>query len=202
MLVVRAGQGLHTANDLLEQLRDQPHVMSYASAGEGTVPHLAAEILLHRNGLVAEGVTHAGAAPALNALVRGQAQWMVPSLFSALPYLKTGKLVALAVAGAERLPSWPELPTFSELGLQCLDLTQWYGLFAPAHTPQSVVAILNVSLNEVLSDSETVARLLADGVQVQASSPQQLRQHVQSELKHWRQVLEGFRIAEPVDHAV
>lgn len=202
VLVVRAGQGLHTANDLLEQLRDQPHVMSYASAGEGTVPHLAAEILLHRNGLVAEGVTHAGAAPALNALVRGQAQWMVPSLFSALPYLKTGKLVALAVAGAERLPSWPELPTFSELGLQCLDLTQWYGLFAPAHTPQSVVAILNVSLNEVLSDSETVARLLADGVQVQASSPQQLRQHVQSELKHWRQVLEGFRIAEPVDHAV
>ncbi len=202
VLVVRAGQGLHTANDLLEQLRDQPHVMSYASAGEGTVPHLAAEILLNRNGLVAEGVTHAGAAPALNALVRGQAQWMVPSLFSALPYLKTGKLVALAVAGAERLPSWPELPTFSELGLQCLDLTQWYGLFAPAHTPQSVVAILNVSLNEVLSDSETVARLLADGVQVQASSPQQLEQHVQSELKHWRHVLEGFRITEPAEQAV
>ena len=89
VLVVRAGQGLRTAKDLLEQLRSRPEVMNYASAGEGTVPHLAAEILLKRHGVVAEGVTHSGAAPALNALMRGQAQWMVPSLFSALPYLKS-----------------------------------------------------------------------------------------------------------------
>jgi 2-methylaconitate cis-trans-isomerase PrpF/tripartite-type tricarboxylate transporter receptor subunit TctC len=202
VLVVRAGQGLHTAQDFLDQLRGRPQAMNYASAGEGTVPYLAAEILLNRNGLVAEGVTHAGAAPALNALVRGQAQWMVPSLFSALPYLKTGKLVALAVAGQKRLSSWPDLPTFSELGLQDLDLTQWYGLFAPARTPQTVVSGLNVALNHVLTDSETVARLLSDGVQVQTSSPQQLEQHVVSELKHWAMVLEGFRMTELVDPAL
>jgi len=201
VLVVRAGQGLHTARDLLEHLRERPQDMNYASAGEGTVPHLAAEILLSRHGLVAEGSTYAGAAPALNALVRGQAQWMVPSLFSALPYLKTGKLVALAVAGQHRLPSWPQLPTFGELDLDELDLTQWYGLFAPAHTPQSVLTGLNKALNQVLADSETVARLLADGVQVQTSTPQQLGQHVQSELRHWRRVLEGFHFAEAMDQA-
>ena len=125
-----------------------------------------------------------------------------PSLFSALPYLKTGKLVALAVAGQKRLSSWPDLPTFSELGLQDLDLTQWYGLFAPARTPQTVVSGLNVALNHVLTDSETVARLLSDGVQVQTSSPQQLEQHVVSELKHWAMVLEGFRMTELVDPAL
>jgi 2-methylaconitate cis-trans-isomerase PrpF/tripartite-type tricarboxylate transporter receptor subunit TctC len=201
VLVVRAGQGLHSASDLLEQLRDRPQAMNYASAGEGTVPHLAAEILLARHGLVAEGVTHAGAAPALNALVRGQAQWMVPSLFSALPYLKTGKLVALAVAGQQRLPSWPQLPTFGELGLEALDLTQWYGLFAPAGTSPSIVDSLNAALNKVLADAETAERLLADGVQVQAHSPQQLGRHVQSELAHWRQVLDGLRVAEAVDLA-
>lgn len=199
VLVVRAGQGLRSASDLLEQLRDRPQAMNYASAGEGTVPHLAAEILLAQHGFVAEGMTHSGAAPALNALVRGQAQWMVPSLFSALPYLKTGKLVALAVAGQQRLPSWPQLPTFSELGLQALDLTQWYGLFAPAGIPTAVLASLNASLNQVLADPETAERLLADGVQVQTSTPQQLGRHVQSELAHWRQVLEGLRFAEALD---
>lgn len=199
VLVVRAGQGLRTAKDLLEQLRSRPEVMNYASAGEGTVPHLAAEILLKRHGVAAEGVTHSGAAPALNALMRGQAQWMVPSLFSALPYLKSGKLVALAVAGQERLPSWPELPTFSELGLNELDLTQWYGLFAPAGTPSAVVSSLNTALNKVLVDPETVARLLDDGVQVQPSSPQQLGWHVKSQLQHWAQVTQEFRLTEPAE---
>ena len=199
VLVVRAGQGLRTAKDLLEQLRSRPEVMNYASAGEGTVPHLAAEILLKRHDVAAEGVTHSGAAPALNALMRGQAQWMVPSLFSALPYLKSGKLVALAVAGQERLPSWPELPTFSELGLNELDLTQWYGLFAPAGTPSAVVGSLNTALNKVLVDPETVARLLDDGVQVQPSSPQQLGWHVKSQLQHWAQVTQEFRLTEPAE---
>lgn len=199
VLVVRAGQGLRTAKDLLELLRSRPEVMNYASAGEGTVPHLAAEILLKRHGVAAEGVTHSGAAPALNALMRGQAQWMVPSLFSALPYLKSGKLVALAVAGQERLPSWPELPTFSELGLNELDLTQWYGLFAPAGTPSAVVSSLNSALNKVLLDPETVARLLDDGVQVQPSSPQQLGWHVKSQLQHWAQVTQEFRLTEPAE---
>ena len=199
VLVVRAGQGLRTAKDLLEQLRSRPEVMNYASAGDGTVPHLAAEILLKRHGVTAEGVTHSGAAPALNALMRGQAQWMVPSLFSALPYLKSGKLVALAVAGQERLPSWPELPTFSELGLNELDLTQWYGLFAPAGTPSAVVGSLNTALNKVLVDPETVARLLDDGVQVQPSSPQQLGWHVKSQLQHWAKVTQEFRLTEPAE---
>jgi tripartite-type tricarboxylate transporter receptor subunit TctC len=199
VLVVRAGQGLRTAKDLLEQLRSRPEVMNYASAGEGTVPQLAAEILLKRHGVAAEGVTHSGAAPALNALMRGQAQWMVPSLFSALPYLKSGKLVALAVAGQQRLPSWPELPTFTELGLNELDLTQWYGLFAPAGTPSAVVGSLNTALNKVLVDPETVARLLDDGVQVQPSSPQQLGRHVQSQLQHWAQVTQEFRLTEPAE---
>jgi 2-methylaconitate cis-trans-isomerase PrpF/tripartite-type tricarboxylate transporter receptor subunit TctC len=199
VLVVRAGQGLRTAKDLLEQLLSRSEVMNYASAGEGTVPHLAAEILLKRHGVTAEGVTHSGAAPALNALMRGQAQWMVPSLFSALPYLKSGKLVALAVAGQERLPSWPELPTFSELGLNELDLTQWYGLFAPAGTPSAVVGSLNTALNKVLVDPETVARLLDDGVQVQPSSPQQLGWHVKSQLQHWAKVTQEFRLTEPAE---
>ena len=202
VLVVRAGQDLRTAQDFFEQLRNRPEAMNYASAGEGTVPHLAAEILLRLNGVVAEGVTHSGAAPALNAVMRGQAQWMVPSLFSALPYLKSGKLVALAVAGQQRLPSRSDLPTFAELGLNELDLTQWYGLFAPACTSSAVVGSLNAALNKVLLDPETVARLLADGVQVQPSSPEQLGLHVKSQLQHWIHVMKDFHVTEPAELAL
>jgi tripartite-type tricarboxylate transporter receptor subunit TctC len=106
------------------------------------------------------------------------------------------------VAGEQRLPAWPQLPTFAELGLEALDLTQWYGLFAPAGTPSSVVDRLNTALNQVLADPESVERLLADGVQVQTSSPQQLGHHVQTELAHWQQVLEGLHFGEALDLTV
>lgn len=192
VLVVDAGLGLHTAQAFLDRLGEQPRAMSYASAGEGTVPHLAAEILLRNNDVVSEGVTYEGAAPAINAVVRGQAQWMVPSLFTALPYLKTGKLVALAIAGESRLPAWPALPTFGELGLHELDLTQWYGLFAPADTAAATIHTLNDALNKVLAAPDLVKRLLEDGVQVKTSTPAQLHAHVEAELQQWTQVLAEF----------
>jgi tripartite-type tricarboxylate transporter receptor subunit TctC len=119
-----------------------------------------------------------------------------------LPYLKSGKLVALAVAGQQRLPSWSDLPTFAELGLNELDLTQWYGLFAPAFTSSAVVGSLNAALNKVLVDPETVARLLADGVQVQPSSPEQLGLHVKSQLQHWLHVMTDFHVTEPAELAL
>lgn len=201
VLVVRAGLGLQSAGQLFDALREQPDALHYVSAGEGTVPHLAAEILLSQLGVVTEGLTFTGAAPALNALVRGQAHWMLPSLFSALPYLKTGKLKALAVAGQQRLHAWPDLPTFDELGWPALDLTQWYGLFAPAGTPPDVVTVLNAALNKVLADEETAVRLLEDGVQVSTSTPAQLLQHVQAQMQHWQQVLSRFEMGAPVEVA-
>lgn len=199
MLVVNANLKIESVDDLIEHIRVHPESSVYASAGVGTVPHLAAEIFLKQHALQAEGLEHAGAAPAINALVRGQAQWMFPSLFSALPYLKTGKLRPLAVAGLRRLPDWPDIPTFRELGFEALDLTQWYGLFAPAKTPDHIISYLNAALNKVLSDSEIVGRMLEDGAQVQISSPEDLKQHVAKELQHWSNVLSTFEVSDTVE---
>lgn len=160
---------------------------NYASAGEGTIPHLAAEMFLRTFAVQGqEGIQHAGAAPAISAMVRGQSQWMFPSLFSALPYLKSGKLRLLAVASASRLSAWPGVPTLAELGIKGFDLTQWYALFAPAQTPESVVQKLNRALNLVLEDPEVRVRMEQDGAQVRTSTPGQLAQHVKAELERWQ----------------
>jgi 2-methylaconitate cis-trans-isomerase PrpF/tripartite-type tricarboxylate transporter receptor subunit TctC len=161
--------------------------LHYAAAGEGTIPHLAAEMFLRTLGVQGQqGFQHAGAAPAINATVRGQSHWMFPSLFSALPYLKSGKLRPLAVASATRLSAWPGVPTLAEAGIPDLDLTQWYALFAPAGTPEPIVRKLNQVLNQVLEDPEVRARMEQDGAQVQTSTPEQLLRHVRTELDRWQ----------------
>ncbi len=161
--------------------------LHYAAAGEGTIPHLAAEMFLRTLGVQGQqGFQHAGAAPAISATVRGQSHWMFPSLFSALPYLKSGKLRPLAVASATRLSAWPGVPTLAEAGIPDLDLTQWYALFAPAGTPEPIVRKLNQVLNQVLEDPEVRARMEQDGAQVQTSTPEQLLRHVRTELDRWQ----------------
>ena len=114
---------------------------------------------------------------------------MFPSLFSALPYLKSGKVKALAIATPNRLTEWPDIPTLSEWGLDDFDLTQWYALFAPSGTSPEIVDKINQTLNEVLNDPEVRARMAQDGAQVKPGTPQQLSRHVQTEIQRWRKVI-------------
>jgi len=193
LLIVNAALPVRNFQDLMDLMRTTDKPLNYASAGEGTIPHLAAEMLRRtldvQQSALTSGEHHAGAAPAINALVRGQAQWMFPSLFSALPYLKSGKVKALAIATPSRLSEWPDIPTLSEWGLDDFDLTQWYALFAPRGTSPEIVDKINQTLNEVLNDPEVRARMAQDGAQVKTSTPQQLSRHVHSEIQRWRQVV-------------
>ncbi len=202
VLVVGAQSDIRSLEQLVDAMRRRPQQMVYASAGEGTVPHLAAELLLQRFGCIAEGITHAGAAPAINALVKGQAQWMLPSLFSGLPYLRTGKVRPLAVAGPQRLAVLPGVPTFQELGLDALNIHQWYALFAPAATPDATVQTLSAALNQALQTPSLVESMQQDGAYVRTSSPSELRRHVEAELAHWSAVLARFSRTMALEEAV
>jgi tripartite-type tricarboxylate transporter receptor subunit TctC len=189
LLVVQADLPVTSVPGLVALAHAQPGRLSYASAGDGTVPHFAAELFKLATGTQLTGVSHPGAAPAITATVRGQTQVMFPSLFTALPYLRSGKLKALAVAGPQRLPAWPDLPTLHEAGVPGVELTQWYALFAPAATPPAVVNKLNQVLNTVLCDPEVVARMQADGAQVQTSTPRQLHTLLETERTRWQAVV-------------
>ena len=208
LLVVPSGLPVHSVAELVAYLRThagkagptgQALHVGYASAGEGTVPHFAAELFKQHTGLALPGRSHAGAAPAIASVVRGEAQLMFPSLFTARPYLQSGALRALAVADAQRLPSLPELPTLAEAGIDGVALTQWYALFAPAGTPDTVVTQLNTALNTVLQDPDTVARMEADGARVRTSTPGELQALLASERLKWQQVVAqaGLRVEAP-----
>lgn len=194
LLVVHADLPVHNVGELIALLKAQPDRFCYASAGEGTAPHLAAELFKLHTGVTLSGATYTGAAPAIADTVRGNTQVMFPSLFTAQPYLRSGKLRALAVAGPARLPSLPNLPTLSEAGVAGVELTQWYALFAPAQTPLAVVTQLNHALNTVLQDPEIIARIGADGAQVQTSTPRELHSLLLAEKQKWQQVVRQIRL--------
>jgi len=105
------------------------------------------------------GVPYKGSAPAISDTIGGQAQFMFPSLFTALPHVKSGKLRALAVAGPKRSALLPDVPTLKESGIDGVDVQQWYGFFAPAKTPKPIIDQINKVLNQVLADKEIIKRM-------------------------------------------
>jgi 2-methylaconitate cis-trans-isomerase PrpF/tripartite-type tricarboxylate transporter receptor subunit TctC len=174
---------------LVATLRASPRRLGYASAGDGTPPHFAAELFRLSTGTSMTSTTCQGAAPAIAETVAGRAQVMFPSLFTAHPFIRSGQLRALAVAAPRRLDSLPDVPTLEECGVEGVDVAQWYGLFAPVRTPATIVDRLNRLLNEVLADPEVMARFTSHGAQVEPGTPDALASKVKEELARWSTVV-------------
>ena len=188
LLVVNAELPVRDVADLVAQLRERPGRYAYASAGHGTAPHLAAELFGLAAGTRLRGVPFKGSAEAIARTIDGQTQLMFPSLYAASPHVGAGRLRALAVAGPERLPGLPGVPTLREAGIDGVEMTQWYALFAPAGTPPAVVGQLNHALCRVLAEPEVVRRMEDHGAAVRPGTPAQLRELVTSELARWKRV--------------
>ena len=194
LMVASTKAGIKDTRDLVTQERAKPGKFAYASAGNGTAPHFAAELFEISTGTRMIGVPYKGAAPAVTDTISGQTQVMFPSLFTALPYVKGGQLQALGVAGPKRSPLLPNVPTLQEQGIQGVDVQQWYGLFAPARTPPAVVTALNQALQQSLADQDIVHRLAQHGADAEASSPAQFGELVKTELAKWRGVVQRAHI--------
>jgi 2-methylaconitate cis-trans-isomerase PrpF/tripartite-type tricarboxylate transporter receptor subunit TctC len=188
LMVASVHVPVHGVRDLVAQLKAGPDRYSYASAGSGTAPHFAAELFKLYAGVEMVELPFNGAAPAVDATIAGRTQFMFPSLFTALPQIRAGRLRALAVAGPHRVPALPDRPTLAEEGVEGVDVTQWYALFAPAGTPPSIVDRLNTELNQVLADEATIRSIEDHGAEVSASTPDKLRELVRAEVAKWRLV--------------
>jgi 2-methylaconitate cis-trans-isomerase PrpF/tripartite-type tricarboxylate transporter receptor subunit TctC len=189
LMVATAGVAVKDVKDLVAQLKAKPDKYSYASAGNGTAPHFAAELFLLNAGVAMTGIPYKGSAPAVTDTIGGQTQFMFPSLFTGMPYVKSGKLKAMAIAGPKRSALLPDVPTLKEAGVDGVDVQQWYALFAPAKTPKAVVDQINKALNQVLTDKDIVKRMEDHGADVETSTPEQLGAMVKSELAKWKAVV-------------
>jgi 2-methylaconitate cis-trans-isomerase PrpF/tripartite-type tricarboxylate transporter receptor subunit TctC len=194
LMVASANAPIKDVKDLIAQLKAKPDKYAYASAGNGTAPHFAAELFKLNAGVEMLGVPYKGSAPAVSDTIGGQTAVMFPSLFTGMPHVKGGKLKALAIAGPKRSPLMPEVPTLKEVGVSGVDVQQWYAIFAPARTPKAVVAQLNKALNQVLNDKDVIKRIEDHGADVETSTSEELGALVKAELAKWKGVVQKAKL--------
>ena len=194
LMVVGPAVKAGNAKEVVALLKATPDKISYASAGNGTAPHFAAEMFKLVTGTSMLHVPYKGSSPAITDTIGGQTQVMFPSLFTAMPYVKGGKLKAVGVAGEKRSALMPEVPTLKEQGINGVDVSQWYAIFAPAKTPKPVIDQLNKAINEVLADKGVVQRLAGHGAEVTPMTPDQLRTYVAQEQVKWKKVVQAAKL--------
>ncbi|MFY1864992.1 Bug family tripartite tricarboxylate transporter substrate binding protein [Achromobacter xylosoxidans] len=195
LMVVSSSIGVQDVPGLLKYGQSHPDGLSYASAGPGTAPAVAGELFNRATGAAMLEIPYKGSAPAMTDTLAGVTQVMFPSLFSAYPHLKSGKIRALGVAGARRAKVLPDMPTLAELGVQGVDVAQWYAVFAPANADPQVVAKLNTALNGALNDPAVAAKIDDQGAEVRTSTPAELAAFVREEAVKWKRLASTIHAA-------
>ena len=194
VLVVNNAVPAKNVKELVQLIKAKPDSFSYATAGNGTAPHIAGELFKLSIGQDVVGVPYKGSAPAVVDTIGGTTQYMFPSMFTGYPQVKGGKLRALGIAGEKRSRVMPELPTLTEQGVPNVNLSQWYAMFAPAKTPKAVIDRLNMEMNAVLNDKATEKKIEDQGAEVETGTPDQLKTLVQKEVTHWKSVVTAAKI--------
>lgn len=194
VLVANNAVPAKNAKELVQLIKAKPGTFSYATAGNGTAPHIAGELFKLSAGLDVVNVPYKGSAPAVVDTIGGTTQYMFPSLFTAYPQIKGGKLKALGIAGEKRSAVLPDVPTLAEQGIANVNMSQWYAMFAPAKTPKAVIERLNREMNAVLLDKAVEKKIADQGAEVETSTPEQLKNLVQKEVAHWKGVVAAAKI--------
>jgi len=189
VFVVAANSRYASLGNLLAAAKTDPGGVTFASPGNGTVSHLAGELLQRAAGVKLTHVPYKGAAQALTDTLGGQVQSFMSSVPSALSQIKAGRLRAIAVTSAKRAPELPDVPTIAESGHKGFEASTWYGLLAPAGTPAAIVARLNAEVNRVLTTPEVRERLAAEGGEALGGSPEQFASFLKAEHAKWGRVV-------------
>ena len=163
--------------------------VSWGSAGAGTISHLAGELFIRVSGVKFLHVPYKGAGPALTGLLSGETQFAFLSPVTARAQLQAKKVKAFTVTSLERFPGAPEVPSAREAGVPGLDALLWFGLMAPAKTPQAIVTRLNGTIRESFSQSETKEALLKLGALAAPTTPEEMRAFIQAELAKWTPII-------------
>ena len=192
VLVVNAELPAKTLQELINLAKKQQ--LAYASGGNGTPPHINAEVFKSVAGIDLLHVAYKGGGPALVDLMAGRVQAMLDTAASAMPHVRSGKLRALAISAPRRSPELPDLPTFAEAGLPQYDTNAWYSMHAPAGTPPDIVRRLNAELLAILKDPEILARFKQLATDPVGNSPEEFAAFVRAELDKYARIIKAAGI--------
>ena len=189
MLVVATSVPANNMAELVALAKSQPGKLNFASSGPGSLPHLAGELFKLTAKIEMTHVPYKGAAPAVNDLLGQQVQMVFLDLPILLPQIQAGKLKPIAVGAPERVPSAPNVPTTTEVGMPDLQTENWYGMVAPAKTPPAIVAALNKATVEALKDPDVLSKLSSQGAILVGDTPEHFGAFIASESKKWAKVI-------------
>jgi tripartite-type tricarboxylate transporter receptor subunit TctC len=189
MLVVASNVPANNMAELIALAKAQPGKLNFASAGVGGLPHLAGELFKLTAKVDIVHVPYRGAAPAINDLLGQQVQMTFLDLPVLLPHIKAGTLRPIALGAPAHAPTAPDVPTTAEVGMPDLLIENWYGMIAPARTPEKIVATLNRIANEAMADPGAKQKLADQGLTLAGDSPEHFRGFIEAETTKWAKVI-------------
>ena len=189
VLVVNPEVPANSVQELIDLAKAKPGELNFASSGNGTSIHLSGELFKAMTGTDIVHVPYKGSGPAVTDLLGGQVQMMFDNMPSSLPHVKAGKLRALGVTSAKRSPALPEVPTIAEAGVPGYDATSWFGILAPAGTPEPVVTRLQGAIVQALGEPEMRQRMADLGAEPVGDTPAEFGQFIAAEIAKWAKVV-------------
>lgn len=189
-LVIHPSLPAKSVKQLIALARSRPGDLNYGSSGAGGLSHLSGALFGTLAGINIVHIPYKGGNPALIDVIAGQIQMLFSTLLQAGPHVRSGKLRALAVTTAKRWPGTPELPTMMEAGVPGYEVTQWYGMLAPAKVPPEIVGRLNKEIARILHEPDVAKRLAADGAEAVGNTPEEFGAHIRSEIAKYGKIIQ------------
>jgi tripartite-type tricarboxylate transporter receptor subunit TctC len=189
VLVINPAIPVKTIPELVAHSNEKQGGLTYGSSGQGSLQHLSGALLATSAKANLLHIPYKGGGPALIDVLSGQLNMIFATPLESVPHIKAGRLRAIAVSGARRSPAMPALPTVAETGVAGYEVTNWYGVLAPAATPKPIVAKLNGGFSEALRSPEMAERFAKDGVDLVGSTPEQFHAHIRAEIQRFERAV-------------
>ena len=189
IVAVHPSVPVKTLKELIDLVKKQPDKLSYASAGSGSITHLASAMFMDMAKLQIVHIPYKGTGPALNDAIAGNVQVLFGSPSTTIPHIKSGRLRALAVTTTKRIGAAPDVPTMAESGLPGYEVVLWHGLVGPKGLPRAIVERINTEANQVLKVKEMDTLLATDGVAPAGGTPEQFAETIKSDIERWGKIV-------------
>ena len=194
VLVVHSGLPVKSVSEFVAHAKARPGKLNYAATGYGNATHLAGELFKVLTGVDMVYILYKGGGPALTDVISGQVSAFFAGVASSAAHIKSGKVRALGVTTVRRAAALPDIPTIAEAGVPGYEVDGWYGILAPARTPQAIIQRLNADINAVVATQDAKDRLLAVGLQARGTTPAEFHQMIVNDIARWANVAKKAKL--------